>query len=46
MVMDGHTEALWVEMADDPTMDEVKQAFLDFDPGLSDLPTEPTQLSR
>ncbi len=42
MVMDGHTEALWVEMADNPTTDEVKQAFLDFNPGLSDLPTEPT----
>lgn len=42
MVMDGHTEVLWVEMADNPTTDEVKQAFLDFDPGLSDLPTEPT----
>ncbi len=42
MVMDGHTEALWVEMADNPNPDEVKKAFLDFDPGLSDLPTEPT----
>jgi aspartate-semialdehyde dehydrogenase len=42
MVMDGHTEAIWVEMADNPTTEEVKQAFLDFDPGLSDLPTEPT----
>src|SRR3990172_2438951 len=41
MVIDGHTEAIWVEMADDPSIDEVKQAFLDFDPGLSDLPTEP-----
>jgi len=28
-------------MADDPTPDKVRQAFLDFDPGLSDLPTEP-----
>ncbi len=42
MVIDGHTEAIWAEMADDPSPDKVKQAFLDFDPGLSGLPTEPT----
>lgn len=41
MVMDGHTEAIWAEMADDPSVDDVRNAFLDFDPGLSDLPTEP-----
>jgi aspartate-semialdehyde dehydrogenase len=41
MVMDGHTEAVWVEMADDPSPDKVKETFLNFDPGLSDLPTEP-----
>jgi aspartate-semialdehyde dehydrogenase len=41
MVMDGHTEAIWVEMSDNPSTEEVKQAFLDFDPGLWDLPTEP-----
>jgi aspartate-semialdehyde dehydrogenase len=41
-VMDGHTEVVWVEMADNPSTDDVKQAFLDFDPGLSELPTEPT----
>ncbi|HOO53190.1 MAG TPA: aspartate-semialdehyde dehydrogenase [Methanothrix sp.] len=40
-VMDGHTEALWVEMASKPTPEEVREAFLKFDPGLSDLPTEP-----
>ncbi len=40
-VMDGHLEALWAGMADDPTPGEVRQAFLDFDPGISDLPTEP-----
>ena len=40
-VMDGHTEALWVEMASKPTPAEVREAFLKFDPGLSDLPTEP-----
>ncbi|MCL7414797.1 MAG: aspartate-semialdehyde dehydrogenase [ANME-2 cluster archaeon] len=40
-VMDGHLEALWVGMRDDPTPEQVRQAFLDFDPGLSELPTEP-----
>ncbi len=40
-VMDGHLEALWAGMADDPTPGQVRQAFLDFDPGISDLPTEP-----
>jgi aspartate-semialdehyde dehydrogenase len=40
-VMDGHTEAVWVFMRDDPTPEEVRQAFLDFDPKLGDLPTEP-----
>jgi aspartate-semialdehyde dehydrogenase len=41
-VMDGHTEAVWVEMADAPSPEKVKEAFLNFDPELSDLPTEPT----
>ncbi|HII07813.1 MAG TPA: aspartate-semialdehyde dehydrogenase, partial [Methanotrichaceae archaeon] len=40
-VMDGHTEALWVEMATNPTPEEVREIFLNFDPGLGDLPTEP-----
>jgi len=40
-VMDGHLEALWVEMSDDPTPERVREAFLNFDPGLGDLPTEP-----
>lgn len=40
-VMDGHTEAVWVRMRDDPSPAEVRQAFLDFDPGLADLPTSP-----
>jgi aspartate-semialdehyde dehydrogenase len=40
-VMDGHTEAIWAEMAADPTPDEVREAFLRFNPGLGDLPTEP-----
>jgi len=40
-VMDGHTEAVWVRMRDNPTPEEVRQAMLDFDPGLGDLPTSP-----
>jgi len=40
-VMDGHTEAVWVKMKDDPTPAEVRQAFLDFNPGLDELPTSP-----
>jgi len=40
-VMDGHTEAVWIKMRDDPTPAEVRDAFLSFDPGLSDLPTSP-----
>jgi aspartate-semialdehyde dehydrogenase len=40
-VMDGHTEALWVAMRDNPTPEEVKEAMLSFDPGLGDLPTSP-----
>ncbi|MCK5660628.1 MAG: aspartate-semialdehyde dehydrogenase [Methanosarcinales archaeon] len=40
-VMDGHTEAIWIKMDADPTPADVRQAFLDFDPKLSDLPTEP-----
>ena len=40
-VMDGHTEAVWVTMRDNPTPDEVKKAMLSFDPGLGDLPSSP-----
>lgn len=40
-VMDGHTEAIWVDMGQNPTPSEVREAFLNFNPGLSDLPTEP-----
>lgn len=40
-VMDGHTEAIWATMDDDPSPEEVRKAFLDFDPKLGDLPTEP-----
>lgn len=42
-VMDGHTESIWIKMDADPSPAEVRQAFLDFDPKLSDLPTEPDQ---
>jgi len=40
-VMDGHTEALWVRMRDNPTPEEVKKAMLEFNPDLGDLPTLP-----
>ncbi len=40
-VIDGHTEAIWVEMEKNPTVEEVKSAFMNFDPKLSDLPSEP-----
>jgi aspartate-semialdehyde dehydrogenase len=43
-VMDGHTEAIWAKMTDNPTPDQVRQAFLDFRPNLGDLPTEPGQV--
>ncbi len=40
-VMDGHTEAIWVNMEEDPSPEEVRRAMLEFDAGLSDLPTSP-----
>jgi aspartate-semialdehyde dehydrogenase len=40
-VIDGHTEAIWATMKSNPKPEEVRQAFLDFNPGLSHLPTEP-----
>ncbi|MDD4162872.1 MAG: aspartate-semialdehyde dehydrogenase [Methanothrix sp.] len=40
-VMDGHTEAIWVTMRDNPTPEEVKKAMQSFDPGLGDLPSSP-----
>jgi aspartate-semialdehyde dehydrogenase len=43
-VMDGHTEAVWITMRDDPTPEQVRQAFLNFNPHLGDLPTEPDQV--
>jgi len=39
--MDGHTEAVWVTMKDNPTPEEVRKAMLDFNPNLGDLPTSP-----
>ena len=40
-VIDGHTEAVWAALKADPKPEEVRDAFLKFDPGLSHLPTEP-----
>lgn len=40
-VIDGHTEAVWAALKENPTPEIVRDAFLNFDPGLSHLPTEP-----
>ncbi len=40
-VIDGHTEAVWATLAKNPKPEEVREAFVKFDPGLSHLPTEP-----
>jgi aspartate-semialdehyde dehydrogenase len=40
-VMDGHTMSVWARMKKDPTPEQVKSAFLKFDPKLGDLPTSP-----
>lgn len=40
-VIDGHTEAIWASMRDAPTPEEVREAFLNFDPQLGNLPSEP-----
>ncbi|AKB80250.1 Aspartate-semialdehyde dehydrogenase [Methanosarcina horonobensis HB-1 = JCM 15518] len=40
-VVDGHTEAIWAGMRDKPTPEEVREAFLKFDPKLGELPSEP-----
>jgi aspartate-semialdehyde dehydrogenase len=40
-VMDGHTMSVWATMKKDPTPEQVKNAFLKFDPKLGDLPTSP-----
>ncbi len=43
-VMDGHTESIWAKMADKPSPEQVKEAFLNFKPDLGDLPTEPEEV--
>ncbi|RXA21375.1 aspartate-semialdehyde dehydrogenase [Methanosarcina sp. MSH10X1] len=40
-VVDGHTEAIWAGMRDKPTPEEVREAFMKFDPRLGELPSEP-----
>ncbi len=40
-VMDGHTEAIWATMDENPSPEDVKRAFYDFDPKLDDLPSKP-----
>lgn len=40
-VVDGHTEAIWAGMRDKPAPEEVREAFLRFDPKLGELPSEP-----
>jgi aspartate-semialdehyde dehydrogenase len=40
-VLDGHTMSIWLQTKKDTTPKQVKDAFLKFDPGLSDLPTSP-----
>ncbi|AKB73446.1 Aspartate-semialdehyde dehydrogenase [Methanosarcina lacustris Z-7289] len=40
-VIDGHTEAIWAGMRDKPAPEEVREAFLKFDPKLGELPSEP-----
>lgn len=42
-VIDGHTEAIWAGMRDKPTPEEVREAFLKFDPRLKELPSEPSK---
>ena len=42
-VIDGHTEAIWAGMEANPSPEEVREAFLSFDPKLGDLPSEPAK---
>ncbi len=42
-VIDGHTEAIWTGMEAKPSPEEVREAFLNFDPKLGDLPSEPAK---
>ena len=43
-VMDGHTEALWLKMRDDPSPEAVRETFQGFDTDLHDLPSEPERV--
>ena len=43
-VVDGHTEAIWVGMIDKPAPEEVREAFLKFDPKMEELPSEPKKV--
>jgi aspartate-semialdehyde dehydrogenase len=40
-VLDGHTMSIWARFNKKVTPEKVKEAFLKFDPKLSDLPTSP-----
>ncbi len=42
-VIDGHTEAIWAGMEANPSPEEVREAFLNFDPKLGNLPSEPAK---
>ncbi len=42
-VLDGHTEAIWVEMEEEPEIEEVIQAFRSFKPDLK-LPSSPEEI--
>jgi len=44
MIMDGHTEAIWVNLRENPSPEEVKDAFLNFNPDLGGLPSEPEKV--
>ncbi|HEY3274445.1 MAG TPA: aspartate-semialdehyde dehydrogenase [Methanocella sp.] len=40
-VIDGHTMSIWLKTKKDTTPKQITDAFLKFNPGLSDLPTSP-----
>ncbi|MFQ6062431.1 MAG: aspartate-semialdehyde dehydrogenase [Methanosarcinales archaeon] len=44
MIMDGHTEAIWVNLRENPSPEEVRDAFLNFNPDLGGLPSEPEKV--
>ncbi len=43
-VVDGHTEAIWAGMMGKPAPEEVREAFLKFDPKMGELPSEPKKV--